>query len=277
MINSVVKVVNIIRSRPLAYRQFKTLLEDIDVQYRDVLYHNSVRWLSHSKVLRRVYELREEILIFLEIKKINCDFRENMTSDDWRCDFMFAIEVFEKLNNLNLELQGKGIFAHNMPTKVKAFEAKLLLFSKQTFQNNFSHFALLNKINVTSKLAGKYSKQSFDLKQEFERRFSDFKIMKRVFSTVASPFSADVETAPDSLQLELIDLQADNELQMMFKHSDSLVDFYKLLPAENYIHLRNFAARILCVFGSTYICKQAFSCLNQNKSKNRSVLSNANV
>ena len=101
--------------------------------------------------------------------------------------------------------------------------------------------------------------------------------MERVFSTVASPFSADVETAPDSLQLELIDLQADNELQMTFKHSDSLVDFYKLLPAENFIHLRNFAAQILCVFGSTYICEQAFFCLNQNKSKNRNVLSNANV
>ena len=101
--------------------------------------------------------------------------------------------------------------------------------------------------------------------------------MERVFSTVASPFSADVETAPDSLQLELIDLQADNKLQMTFKHSDSLVDFYKLLPAENLIHLRNFAAQILCVFGSTYICEQAFPSLNQNKSKNRNVLSNANV
>ena len=33
-----------------------------------------------------------------------------MKSDDWRCDFMFAIEVFEKLNNLNLELHGKGLF-----------------------------------------------------------------------------------------------------------------------------------------------------------------------
>ena len=115
--------------------------------------HNSVRWLSHSKVLRRVYELREKILIFLEIKKIDCDFRENMKSDDWRCDFMFAIEVFEKLNNLNLELQRKGLFAHNMLTKVKAFEAKLLLFFKQTFQNNFTYFALLNKVNVTSKIA----------------------------------------------------------------------------------------------------------------------------
>ena len=82
---------------------------------------------------------------------------------------------------------------------------------------------MLKKVNVTSKLAEKYSRQLFDLKQEFERRFSDFKIMERVFSTVASPFSADVETAPDSLQLELIDWQADNEPQMMFKHSDSFV------------------------------------------------------
>ena len=66
---------------------------------------------------------------------------------------MFAIEVFEKLNNLNLELQRKELFAHNMLTTVKAFEAKLLLFSKQTFQNNFTYFALLNKVNVTSKIA----------------------------------------------------------------------------------------------------------------------------
>ena len=40
VINTLVKVVNIIRSRPLAQREFKTLLEDIDVQYKDVLYHN---------------------------------------------------------------------------------------------------------------------------------------------------------------------------------------------------------------------------------------------
>ena len=132
-----------------------------------------------------MYELRKEILIFLEIKKIDCDSREDMKSDDWRCDSMFAIEVFKKLNNLNLELQGKELFAHNMLTKMKAIEAKFLLFSKQTFQNNFTHCALLNKVNVTSKLAEKYSKQLFDLKQEFERRFSDSKIMEQVFSTVA--------------------------------------------------------------------------------------------
>ena len=70
VINPVVKVVNIIRSRPLAHRELKTLLEDIDVQYKDVLYHNSVRWHSHSKVLRRVHEFPDEIVIFLEIKKL---------------------------------------------------------------------------------------------------------------------------------------------------------------------------------------------------------------
>ena len=41
--------------------------------------------------------------------------------------------------------------------------------------------------------------------------------------------------------------------------------------------LKNFAAKFLTLFGSTYICEQAFSCLNINKSKNRSLLTDTNL
>ena len=123
IIEPAVRVVNIIRARAPNHRQFQSLLEDDEAQYSDVLYHNIVRWLSLGNVLKRVWNLRNEILLFLDMKGIECDFLTNMHSDEWKCDFMFAIDIFEKLNELNVILQGKGVFAHELYMHVKAFQA----------------------------------------------------------------------------------------------------------------------------------------------------------
>jgi len=95
------------------------LLEDLDTEHLDVLYHSRVPWLSLGKVLRRVWELREEIVIFLDMKSIQCDFSTNIVDDEWRLDFKFAIDIMKKLNELNVNLQGNGIFAHEMYVHVK--------------------------------------------------------------------------------------------------------------------------------------------------------------
>lgn len=52
------------------HRQFRVLLVDLEIKDLDVLYNNHLRWLSLDQVLRRVWELREELVIFLEIKSI---------------------------------------------------------------------------------------------------------------------------------------------------------------------------------------------------------------
>ena len=58
MIDPVVHVINLIRARGLNHRQFKCLLDDMESEYSDVLYHSKVRWLSLENVLRRVWNLR---------------------------------------------------------------------------------------------------------------------------------------------------------------------------------------------------------------------------
>ena len=40
----VVRVINLIRARGLNNRQFKRLLDDMESEYSDVLYHSKVRW-----------------------------------------------------------------------------------------------------------------------------------------------------------------------------------------------------------------------------------------
>lgn len=61
----VVKTVNYIKARGLNHRQFQSFLTELEAEYTDVIYHCEVRWLSKGNVLKRFYDLREEIDIFM--------------------------------------------------------------------------------------------------------------------------------------------------------------------------------------------------------------------
>ena len=139
----VVHAVNLLRARELKHRQFRSLLEDMEADFTDVLYHTNVRWLSMGRVLNRVWDLKTELIMFLNMNEIVCDFSREMERDEWVCDFAFAVDIMEKLNDLNTKLQGKGAFAHELHQEVKGFQLKLQLFAKQLNEQNFVHFPLL--------------------------------------------------------------------------------------------------------------------------------------
>ena len=61
VIDPVVRVINLIRARALNHKQFMALLENLETEYYDIIYHSSVRWLSLGKLSRRVCDLKEEI------------------------------------------------------------------------------------------------------------------------------------------------------------------------------------------------------------------------
>jgi hypothetical protein len=63
-----VKTVNIIRARGLNHRQFKEMLQQLEVEYGDLLYHSNVRWLSRGNMLSRLYALRVEVASFCVTK-----------------------------------------------------------------------------------------------------------------------------------------------------------------------------------------------------------------
>uniref|UniRef100_A0A8C8RDR1 HAT C-terminal dimerisation domain-containing protein n=1 Tax=Pelusios castaneus TaxID=367368 RepID=A0A8C8RDR1_9SAUR len=157
-----------------------------------------------------------------------------------------------------------------------AFKSKLTFFSRQISKKNFSHFPTLATQKEAIQNVNKYSKSLNDLHEEFCRRFSDFEKIEKSLQLVACPLSQDPETAPQEVQLELIDLQSDAVLKENF-HSLALKEFYSSLNEATFPNLRGMAQNMLALFGSTYVCEQTFSIININKSRHRSQLTDQHL
>jgi hypothetical protein len=72
VISKIVGCINLIKSITHNYRQFNKFIEDIEAQYGNLIYFCEVRWLSKGKMSKRLYDLRNGIFTFLEIKVRNC-------------------------------------------------------------------------------------------------------------------------------------------------------------------------------------------------------------
>lgn len=143
VVNPVIKLVNCIRAKGLQHRQFIAFLEETDADHQDLLYHSRVRWLSLGKVFKRVWDLKEAIDTFLELKGKSDDFPE-LSNKNWLCDFAFAVDIFSHMNELNVKLQGKDLYVHDLYSNVNAFKAKLTFFLGKCQRKTFLSFSYTN-------------------------------------------------------------------------------------------------------------------------------------
>ena len=97
-----------------------------------------------------------------------------MDLEEFKLALMFAAHILKNMNKLNVTLQGKGAFAHDLYQHDKAFWLKLALLSRQIAVNNFNHFTWLKTETVPSDCAEKYRQQVNVFREEWERRFLDF-------------------------------------------------------------------------------------------------------
>ncbi|GAA6073181.1 general transcription factor II-I repeat domain-containing protein 2-like [Tachysurus ichikawai] len=251
VINTVVNTVNIIRARGLYHREFQAFLSDVDAEYGDVLYHSDVRWLSHGSLLQRFYSLRSEIDKFLKEKGRPL---HKLSDPLWLADLAFLVDLTHHLNTLNKNLQGKEQLVSHLYAHMKAFCVKLHLFETQLRSFNAAHFPALSEINV----------------------FKKFSVIEKQIKLFSTPFLVDAEEVEESLQLELIEMQCDDSLKSQHQLL-SLPDFYQSLDHAKFPLLRRHAKRMMSLFGSTYICEQTFSLLNQNKSRLRSRMTDSHL
>lgn len=64
----VTKIINKIRggNNALNHRKFKSFMEEINAEYGDLILFTEVRWLSKGRCLERLYNLRNDVILFFE-------------------------------------------------------------------------------------------------------------------------------------------------------------------------------------------------------------------
>ena len=143
----------------------------------------------------------------------------------------------------------------------------ICLFHSQLLQGNSAHFELLSSRDTPD--CTKYASLVEKQQNEFSSRFCDFKKHSASYSIFARPFDVDVETAPEDLQLELIEMQSSSNLESAFKKTQ-LQPFYRdNVPSDKYPCLHRHAVKMTSLFGSSYLCEQLFSRMMYTKSRQK--------
>ena len=119
VLQDAVKVINFIKNHALNSRLFSNICKDTDSNYTTLLLHAEVRWLSRRQNLKRLLLLKDEIDIFLTERK--CEFAAFFQNDLWLSKLCYLSDIFAKLTDLNLSLQGKNCDIFTSNDKIESF------------------------------------------------------------------------------------------------------------------------------------------------------------
>lgn len=290
--DSVMAIINFIRAASsLQHRLFRQLLADMSADHSDLLLHNDVRWLSKGNALKRVCDLREEIVAFLrdsKHKKANT-FLLQMLDDGFVSQMCFLSDIFHHLNELNLGLQGRNKTVVDVAESLTAFQKKIVIFSSD-LTNRMLHFPTLCDFIKSSESATVTQLMSDfmdKLRHNFAARFDDFNMPKELLHFVSNPFANafDISTKGQeflasndidegSLQLEIIDMQESSALKQAHEKEGFTTFWTKCINVSKFPNTKKLAIFVLTMFGSTYTCESSFSHMNAIKTNTRANLTN---
>jgi zinc finger BED domain-containing protein 5/7/8/9 len=253
-----VKIVNFIKSRPLHSRLFANLCAELGAEHKQLLLHTEVRWLSRGKVLTRLYELREEVKVFLVQHDGDKRFEQYILSNDWIVRLAYLSDIYEKMNALNASLQGPETNIIHSSAKIDAFIRKLNLWHNAIAAGNPDFFDRLADSLLSSGLPIECVKEDIcehisALQSGFSRYFKLEKGEEN-FPWIADPFSCNPPSSlAPQLQEMLIDLSSDQTLKTEYQNV-SLSHFWMKRQGD-YPPLFKEAVRVLLPFASTYLCE----------------------
>lgn len=270
-----VKAVNFIKSRALNSRLFSVLCSEMGSLHDRLLLHTEVRWLSRGKVLNRLFELRCEVQIFLN--EHNHDLKDNFSDEVWLTRLAYLSDLFGRLNDLNLGLQGTTVNRFSVADKIKAFVGKLCLIKSAIEANNFQHLPTLegflkeNNLEMQQAVLTDMANHCQQLVSQFKEYFNSDQDQEK-YAWIRNPFLCDKTSTELSAsdQEQLIDLSCDGTLKLEFQSCD-LGEFWAKRQTE-FSSLAEKALRFLLPFATTYLCETGFSALLGIKNKYRSRL-----
>jgi hypothetical protein len=121
----VIQAVNFIKSSALSSRIFTKLCFEINAESTQLLLHTEVRWLFKGKVLKRMYDLHEELAVFFT-EKGKMEFKYLFSRDEKLNQIAYLADMFGLLNQLNISLQGHNSSVIYLYDKTKSFQMKVV-------------------------------------------------------------------------------------------------------------------------------------------------------
>ena len=273
VLNDCIKVINFIKSRPRNARLFRRLCENMGAEHTQLLLHTEVRWLSRGRILNRLYELRSEVQTFLI--EHSSPHATLFQDTDWIAKMAYLADIFSKLNELNMSLQGKDTSLLNLYDKVDGFLKKAELWRRASSQGDFTCFPQVNaflcedvdRASVKLLIVGHLN----NLIENFHSYFPDIEEKSKQLDWVRNPFLfSETNKLPVTNQETLLDVSSDRGLRIKFDTS-TLTQFWVCVKQEH-PDLGQKALESLLPFASTYLCEATFSAMSVIKTKQRNRL-----
>ncbi|CAM4592755.1 unnamed protein product [Lepidochelys olivacea] len=212
---------------------------------------------------------------------------EQLEDSSWLIDLAFLADITNKLNILNLELQGKDKRGSN-DRFCKIIQSKTDLVDV-TYEDEKSlvHSSSLKKMVCDSDFnPSPFVIHIQTLLEKFEKRFQQFTIIEPVVAFLVNPFTCQIEVTEmatsiasliqvrtEDVELEILDLEND----IVLKSCATDENFWNLGDRKTFPALKNVAYKIKSYFGSTYLCEVLFSTMSIIKSKYASQLTDAHL
>ena len=141
-------------------------------------------------------------------------------------------------------------------------------------QGNLGHFlccqTMAKQISPALLPSAQFAEKVNMLSVKFSQRCDYFEACEGRFEQLSNPFAIDMESAPISLQIKLIEPQCNDILKSKY---DSVGAAWLpcFLPATK-LQLRTQGAQMCSMFSSTYLREQLFSTMKLNKTSHRTCL-----
>uniref|UniRef100_A0A8D2CWV1 SCAN domain containing 3 n=1 Tax=Sciurus vulgaris TaxID=55149 RepID=A0A8D2CWV1_SCIVU len=278
VLTDIVKIVNYVKSNALNSRLFSLLCDNMEVDHKQLLLHAEIRWLSRGKVLSRIFELRNELLVFLQGKKPV--WSQLFKDVNWIAKLAYLSDIFSIFNDLNASMQGKNATCFSMADKIEGQKQKLESWKNRVSTDCYDMFhnltTVINEVGHDLDIAHLQKIISEHLRHllEFLEFYFPSKEDPRIGNSwIQNPFLSSKNSLNLTVTLhdKLLKLATDEGLKIKFENTASLASFWIKVKNE-YPELAEIALKYLLLFPSTHLCETGFSTLSVIKTKHRNSL-----
>ncbi|XP_068227883.1 protein FAM200C-like [Palaemon carinicauda] len=222
VLESLIKIVNLIKTKALNTHLFKELCKYMNADHEVLLFYTAVRWLSKGNVINRVFEMKDEIKLFLETQERK-DLGVHFEDEAWNKRVAYLADIFDQLNKLNLKLQGRETHVLLFQDSLRAFVSKLQNWRRKTDLGNIAMFEKLcgvmdeSHIQLDQFLKDEITEHLQSPEKEVKRYFPE--LSQELEALVRNPFCTELEVSSirDEIQDEYLDLRNDSSARDLFK------------------------------------------------------------